>query len=718
MIVQCGTCQSKYQLDPKKVSAQATSFKCPKCGQIIVVSNQTLSASAMEPRITVDLDQKIRELERRLSDDARGMNHDEIHPALREPSSVLDFTLLYRDDQGLSLPVINADVRIPSVDNPVFTPAPGRYDSQLSIAVTCTTRGANIYYTTDGSDPTERSPLYTGRIEITESTTIKARAFKIRLLSSELMVGDFQISQTVQEPYFSPPPGTFWEVQAVFLTCPTPGAEIRFTTDDSKPSHDSQKYIRPIYIDRSTTIKARAFKPEREPSEIVSAFYEFTGQVQTPGCTLAPGLYTGEQVLTLTCATPGAEIRYTLDGQQPDENSPLYTGPLEIRSSIILSAKAFKPGWAPSEWVQGDYVITGQVAAPVLSPSPGRYDSRQILTLSCETPEAEIRYTVNGRQPEENSPIYSKPLSIHSSVILLVRAFRFAWEPSEVVRGEYLFTAQVATPVYSLSPGTYVGRQILRLTCATPEAEIRFTTDGRETDQTSWIYSGPLEIKESTKVWAKAFKPGWDPSETVRSEYIITGQVAVPTWLPAPGTYTKPQILSLNCSTPESEIRFTIDGSEPDQTSQIYRGPLNTKETTTVWAKAFRPGWEPSETIRGEYIITGKVATPAWSPTPGTYTTPQVLTLTCSTPESEIRFTIDGSEPDQTSEIYVEPLEIKESATVWAKAFRPDWEPSETVRGEYIITGKVATPVWSLPPGTYTTPQVLTLTCATYETEI
>lgn len=50
----------------------------------------------------------------------------------------------------------------------------------------------------------------------------------------------------------------------------------------------------------------------------------------------------------LASRTEDAEIRYTMDGSEPSENSKLFTEPFEITSSVIIKAKAFKEGMNPS----------------------------------------------------------------------------------------------------------------------------------------------------------------------------------------------------------------------------------------------------------------------------------------------------------------------------------------------------------------------------------
>jgi hypothetical protein len=52
----------------------------------------------------------------------------------------------------------------------------------------------------------------------------------------------------------------------------------------------------------------------------------------------------GTRTYTLVCKTPGTTIRYTLDGSLPTSSSAQYTGPVAVRRSGVLNAKAFKAG--------------------------------------------------------------------------------------------------------------------------------------------------------------------------------------------------------------------------------------------------------------------------------------------------------------------------------------------------------------------------------------
>jgi hypothetical protein len=48
---------------------------------------------------------------------------------------------------------------------------------------------------------------------------------------------------------------------------------------------------------------------------------------------------------------PGAEVRYTLDGPEPTQESPLYRQPLEIAGTSILKARTFLPGGRASRTI-------------------------------------------------------------------------------------------------------------------------------------------------------------------------------------------------------------------------------------------------------------------------------------------------------------------------------------------------------------------------------
>jgi len=74
---------------------------------------------------------------------------------------------------------------------PLMSPKGGVFSEVLSVTLTMDVSGAEIRYTRDGSDPTAASPLYSSPIRLTESTTIRARAFTSGSQPSEVVTANF-----------------------------------------------------------------------------------------------------------------------------------------------------------------------------------------------------------------------------------------------------------------------------------------------------------------------------------------------------------------------------------------------------------------------------------------------------------------------------------------------------------------------------------------------
>lgn len=60
-----------------------------------------------------------------------------------------------------------------------------------------------------------------------------------------------------------------------------------------------------------------------------------------PTMDLAAGFYTGSQTVSMSSTEPGGEIRYTIDGTEPTEASPLYAGTLTLDKTTVVKARTF-----------------------------------------------------------------------------------------------------------------------------------------------------------------------------------------------------------------------------------------------------------------------------------------------------------------------------------------------------------------------------------------
>ena len=80
-----------------------------------------------------------------------------------------------------------------TVATPTFDPDGGTYTGSRSVTIACATAGATIRYTTDGTAPTESSPVYTEPVTIQSSLTLKARAWKAGWFPSHTKSAEYVI---------------------------------------------------------------------------------------------------------------------------------------------------------------------------------------------------------------------------------------------------------------------------------------------------------------------------------------------------------------------------------------------------------------------------------------------------------------------------------------------------------------------------------------------
>lgn len=109
-------------------------------------------------------------------------------------------TLMFLAGCTATTPGVNATA------DPVFTPEGGIYNYTKSVEIACTTPDSEIYYTLDGSTPTESSNLYTTPITISgNGTTTEIKAITV---SPDLQNGSNTASYQISYSLFPSMTGT------------------------------------------------------------------------------------------------------------------------------------------------------------------------------------------------------------------------------------------------------------------------------------------------------------------------------------------------------------------------------------------------------------------------------------------------------------------------------------------------------------------------------
>ena len=105
----------------------------------------------------------------------------------------------YIERNDVSLDVVQTlKVAAPeTVEAPAASLKEGTYKGAQRVELACATEGATIRYTTDGSEPTETSPAYTGAIEVARSVKVRARAFREGMRASATASFSYAIEHEV-----------------------------------------------------------------------------------------------------------------------------------------------------------------------------------------------------------------------------------------------------------------------------------------------------------------------------------------------------------------------------------------------------------------------------------------------------------------------------------------------------------------------------------------
>ena len=456
---------------------------------------------------------------------------------------------------------------------------------------------------------------------------------------------------------------------------------------------------------------------------------ESPGQAAIPVFSPASGTYSGAQSVTSSTSSSGAVICYNTAGTPATNgiascaSGTLYTGPITVPSSETLYAVAGGTGYDDSPVASVNYVIQTSVATPTFLPSAGTYTSAQSVTISDTVSGVTIYYTTDGTTPSSSSTRYTGPITLSSTETLKAVAVSSGGTNSSVGSAAYTINLVpvVATPIFSPVPGIYTSVQSVTISDATAGATIYYTTNGTTPTTSSTDYTGPIVVSSSETLQAIAAATGENNSTVASANYTISlvPVVATPTFSPAGGPYTSAQSVTISDVTVGATIYYTTNGTTPTTSSTMYTGPITVSATETLKAIAVATGDTASMVAFAAYNITyapPSVATPAFSPAAGNYTSVQSVTISDATAGATIYYTTNGSTPTPSSTEYTGPIAVSSTETLEAIAVATGDTNSAVASAAYTITSSlpsVATPTFSLAAGTYTSVQSVTISDAT-----
>ena len=614
----------------------------------------------------------------------------------------------------------------PSVATPTFSPAAGTYSEAQNVTISCTTTGATIYYTTDGTTPTTSSSVYSTPIAISTTTTVKAMAVKTGMTNSSVASATYTIqaaptvitiaaARALANNEYALVQGvvTFIDGTNIYVQDATAGIDLYLNTGTV-----------PAGLDLGDMVQAYGKK------DVYKGLVELKGinggnatqfQVLSTGNTLPLAEKTIAEILAdhngdkILQSTRVQIVDATIGTINTSNNTPITQGESTMNIYKIPALDGIAAGDAIDVvGVVGCYnnpqlrvafaadVVLHQtqidtVETPTFTPIAGTYNEAQDVTISTTTEGATIYYTLDGTTPTINSSVYSTAITISETTTVKAFAVKADMIDSEVATAEYTINIVPPTP-------TVTFHKLANHTDVTSDGiyMIVDVNGGYALTSTNGTASAPAAV-----------------AVTIEGDS-ITGQIeAALQWRfkAADGGYTinplNDSLVYLYTTATNNGVRVGTNANNvwelniTGSSTQNYHGFKNVATQRYIGVYTSTPDWRAYTSINNnikdtqiEIFVLGDapvpptptedVATPTFEPAAGSYISIQSVSLACATEGATIYYTTDGTEPTIESTVYAEPFTVNTTTTVKAFAVKEGMNNSAVATAEYTIITQMA----------------------------
>lgn len=259
-------------------------------------------------------------------------------------------------------------------------------------------------------------------------------------------------------------------------------------------------------------------------------------------------------------------------------------------------------------------VEKSKVSAVIADVSSGEVDKNTMITLSCDTDDVNIYYTLDGSEPSVSSNVYSEPIEIINDVTVKAVAalddgtlgrvciFKYTLKSDEIPSGgddEPLSVSDVIANKYSKGDNFWVtgivtgfentgNYKVLIKDSVDGDGEIALNrTDEKNTNLNEADKKILKNLKIGDKITLKAkygtsvYKIGYN---TISDLVVKPTKVSLIVASVSSGNIEKGKSIELSCDTENSSIYYTIDGSEPSDASTKYTKPIKIDENVVIKA--------------------------------------------------------------------------------------------------------------------------------------
>ena len=563
----------------------------------------------------------------------------------------------------------------PAVETPTIS-GEVSFTTTTMVKLGCTTEGAAIYYTTDGSTPTSSSTLYSEPFTLNATATVKAIAIKSGTSSSvaemsftkivplttmdAIFEKATQVSSTATDVYI-----TFnnWVVTAV-------KGSNAYVTDGTKGLiiyQSSHGFADGNILSGTVACKVQLYNGS---SELTSLTSTTTGLTVTTGGTVTPVELDASGIAALTGVNTGSVIK--ISGACTTNNSKYYVAGVQLYNSLYeydapTTGKDYNCTGVYLYYKNGNNAAINEILprsaadieeiqeegapeTPTFSPAAGTYTSVQNVEISCSTEEATIYYTTDGTTPTSLSTQYTTAISVGENMTIKAIAIKNSLE-STVATAAYVINLpedESTSKTWDLSIASY-------------------DNDASENKVTwSATYVSMVVEKDKSSTAANNYLGGDAKNRTSSRMYKDSKLTITPTGKQI--TTIAFAATSADYATALASSTWTNATAEANGTNVVVTAAGAGAVSAVIGATC------GLKTVRVAYtdVDTSIPAEPTFSLTAGTYTEAQSVTLACETQGATIYYTTDGSTPTNASTQYTTAISVGETMTVKAVAIKDD----------------------------------------------
>ncbi len=347
------------------------------------------------------------------------------------------------------------------------------------------------------------------------------------------------------------------------------------------------------------------------------------------------GTYAAAQQVTLSDTSAGASLFYTLDGSVPTSSSTLYTGPITIGATATLRAIAVLNGVA-------SYVSS---TAYTVIPTNTSVDDSSGFTAGSLALNGSAALSGTTLQLTDGKDF--EAASAFSNILVNVQAFTndFTFQLSGASADGFMFVLQnqglTALGAYGGDLGYGEGTGGIQKSVA-----IKFdlySNDGEGADSTGLFTAGARPTLPSTDLTSTGLN--------LHSGNIIQAHM----------TY--------DGSTLQVLLTDSVTGATATQSYTVNIPALVGSNAAYAGFTAGTGGLSATQNILTWKFASGTpFASPVASPQGGTYAAAQQVTLSDTSADASLFYTLDGSVPTSSSTLYTGPITIGATATLRAIA--------------------------------------------------